>query len=201
MSAMEPAATVVPASASPTLGSLAHHAPAVVVRADAGFPVPPGDQAQWMAAQVDSVRAATRSGQHPERLSPGIDGPAWDRAAYQRDPLAYLSVTEPSRAWKDGAEPGLPEIVLIEPAGMRRVEPGGTVAVRVQTTPYAPVSALATAGGAFDNGLASITVAADAAGVGTVLWTATPGTVAEAGVTLASPGAVGVAKVIVTVQP
>jgi antitoxin (DNA-binding transcriptional repressor) of toxin-antitoxin stability system len=165
------------------------------------FPLPPGDRAQWLARQVDSVRAATRAGDHPERLTSAIEGAAWDRAAYARDPLAYLSVTEPARAWQDGSAVGLPELDLRAPAGVARVAPGGSIAITVRTTPYAPVSALATAGGAFDNGLASATVAADADGLATLTWTATSGTVDMAGVTIASPGAIGVAKAVVMVTP
>lgn len=50
--------------------------------------------------QVASVVEAMKSGTHPERLSALVPPKVFDKAAYEADAKAYLSVVEPGRVWQ-----------------------------------------------------------------------------------------------------
>lgn len=142
-------------------------------------------------AQAASVAEALQTGKYPERLSALIQPKAFDQASYDQDPLKYLNTVEPGRCFQS-AQPG-PGVPEIKPVGvMPTVLPrGGSVDLRVQTQPHAPCSFTAMDLGSFSNHLNATTVAADAAGVATATFTASPGVVGMASVNAASPVATG----------
>lgn len=141
------------------------------------------------AAQVASVTHAARDG-HLERLSVHARPTPFVLAAYVRDPLAYLNVVEPCRIWQQ-ADPGPGVDALVtadgELAALVPVPPGATRPLRVLTWPGHAATFTSMDRGAFDNGLTSITVQADATGVATATFTATHGTTDQVRIAAASP--------------
>jgi len=152
--------------------------------------------------QVASVLEAARSGQHPERLSPWIIPKSFDAAAYRQNPKAYLDVVEPGRVYGT-AEPSK-TVPVLKPSGGQffRLEQKQTTTLAVRSVPAkAPVTFTSFDLGAFENGLTSITVAADDQGVAQVKFTAIPGTVADVNILAGSPLASGQVKFTVYVEP
>jgi len=136
---------------------------------------------------VVSVVEAARNGKHPERLSYMTLPKPFDKAAYEADPDAYLNVVEPGRV-RQALEPG-EGVPFIRENGLREfnVKSGGSVDLSVIAIKNAPVTFKSFDGGAFSNGLNSISVKADEKGVAVVKFTATKGTIAEVNIIAASP--------------
>lgn len=135
--------------------------------------------------------AATK---HPERVNPFLSPPRFDLQAYRTDPEAYLSIVEPGRVWQS-AQPadGVPVIRRISPR-KHTLRQGESVRLQVKVAPNAPVTFTAFDLGAFDNGLTSISVAANADGIAEAAYTATPGTIALGNILASSPLASGRTK-------
>lgn len=152
-------------------------------------------------AQVDSVRRAQAEGRL-ERLSVNGRPTPFDRAAYARDPAAYLQVIEPCRIWQM-ADPGPAVDPLTTPDGQThllvRMWPGAQQALSMRTWPGYPVTLTSMDRGAFDNGLTSITAQADASGIATVHFTATAGTTDRVRLLAASPVASGQVSIFIDI--
>lgn len=145
--------------------------------------------------QVRSALEALKKGaNHPERLSPFIAPKPFDAVAYKADPQAYLDVAEPGRVFQ--SKPFAPDVARIEPVSpyFQDVRQGATVELAVKVTPGAPVTFTSFDCGAFDNGLTTQTVAADAAGVARVKFRGMPGTVLETNILASSPMTSGQAR-------
>ena len=151
-------------------------------------------------ANQRSVVEAVRTGNHPERLTLAVDPAPFDPAAYARDVQAYLAVTEPARVYQTA--PAGPDAVPLRAVVDHtiRLPAGGSTHLTVIGKPFAPVSWSVLDGGTLSNGLASITVQADAAGTATTTYTATPGTVDEVQILVGSPMTVGTLTLTVAVD-
>jgi hypothetical protein len=139
-----------------------------------------------------SIAEATRLGK-PERLSPLIAAPAFDREAFERDPKGYLSVVEPARCFQT-APPGGPESVYLKAVTSLdlEVEPGPAVPIIVSGVPGMPVTFTAFGVGTFrENELNSVTVLADSHGFAVANALLPPGGRATMHVQVGSPVAVG----------
>lgn len=172
------------------------------VAATVGQPATTGQSAalsELAQANQQSVVEAVRSGKHPERLSLAIDPAPFDPAAYARDSQAYLAVVEPARVYQTA--PAGPDAVALRAAVDHtiRIPAHGSTPLTVIGVPGAPVSWTVLDGGQFANGLASITVQADAEGKATTTYTATPGTVDEVQILVGSPMTVGTLTLVVHV--
>jgi hypothetical protein len=151
--------------------------------------------------QVAAAVEAIRQKEHPERLSPLIAPPAFDRAAFQKDPQAYLATVEPGRVFQT-AQPG-PDIPQLSPLGpkMLRMEQGRSVQLEVQATPGAPVTFTSFDLGRFANELTSITVQASEEGAAKAEFFAPPGTLHDVNILAGSPEASGQVRFVVSVEP
>ena len=153
-----------------------------------------------MNANQRSVVEAVRTGKHPERLTLAVDPAPFDPAAYARDAREYLSVVEPARVYQTA--PAGPDAVPLRAVVDHtiRLPAGGSTSLTVIGKPHAPVSWSVLDGGTLSNGLASITVQADAEGRATTTYTATPGTVDEVQILVGSPMTVGTLTLTVEVD-
>lgn len=149
---------------------------------------------------ASSVAEAVRTGTHGERLSPMLQPAPFDAARYARDPAYFLSTTEPGRVYQS-AQPG-PGVPVLTPVGTTTValQPGRSTMLSVRVPAGQPLSWLSGDLGSFQNGLVSITTAAGADGVATVVFTATPGTSGRVTILAASPVATGQVRFVVDVQ-
>jgi len=86
------------------------------------------------------------------------------------------------------AEPG-PAVPALEPLGaaLTEVKAGGTVTLTVKAVAGAPVQFIAKDGGHFANGAGVHTVTANADGIATAAYTATPDAVQIVNLSIASP--------------
>jgi hypothetical protein len=151
-------------------------------------------------AQAASVAEALHTGKHPERLSPLMAPTPWDRAAFERDPDAYLRIAEPGRGMQAAPEgEGIPVLERITPRVVE-VAPGATTVIEVRTEPFMPASALSTDLGRFSaSQLPFATTRADEAGIARFTFEATAGTTGEVQIQIASPVASEIAHVTVQV--
>jgi len=131
---------------------------------------------QAMAAQAEanqrSVREASETGRHPERLSEKVAPAPFDPAAWKADPRAYLDVVEPGRVFQTAA-PGQGVPALKPASDVFVALHGGAGLLSVFGAPDAPVTFTSPDGGTFDNGLSSITVRANAEGYAQVRYRGT----------------------------
>lgn len=148
---------------------------------------------------VASVAEAFKTGKHPERLTSMISPEAFDKAAFEADPEAYLNVVEPGRVWQP-AQPG-PNVSRLQAVSPRYLEmvQGETVSLKTKAIPGAPVTFTSFDLGAFQNRLTSITVQADDTGTATARFTGTPGTYNDVNIVAASPLTSGQAKFVVNI--
>jgi hypothetical protein len=141
------------------------------------------------------------TGSKPERLSPLVAAPPFDREEFERDPEGYAARVEPARCYQTAAAAGADSIPLRALSQLdREVSPGTVVTLIVGGVPKAPVSFTAFAGGSFkENDLNSVTVLADARGmaIANLIAPATAGT--RATVQVGSPMAVGNQMFVVSV--
>ena len=141
-----------------------------------------------------------RTGAYPERLTSSVKPKPFNKAEYDANPKAYLDVCEPGRIW-DVAEPG-PGVKQIDAKTDTVVDmkPGETVTLRVIAIPLAPVTFTSFDWGEFENRLTSITVQADARGIASARFTATPGTIGQVDILAASPLTSGQVKFHVDIR-
>ena len=138
-----------------------------------------------------SLREAIAQRTNPERLVPNARPTPFDPAAFARAPAAWLKVIEPGRIYLR-AKPG-PGVARIAAAATDLVHlaKDGTCELAVRVPPGAPVTFHAHEYGRFANGLATLSVRADAGGVARVTLRAPADTVGNGHVSAASPLAVG----------
>lgn len=142
-----------------------------------------------------------QTGRFPERNSVLPIGEPFNAVAYQAALASYLDIVEPGRVWQtlQPAE-GTPELALRSPSRVAISQDGSTV-LRVQTIPGGPVTFTSFDLGSFDNGLNSITVAADDQGEARALFLGTPATTGVVNILAGSPVASGQIHFVVDVEP
>ncbi len=148
---------------------------------------------------VAGVYEAAQSGREPQKLSPMSMSEPFDRAAYLANPTFYLEQHVPGRVWQSAIPgPGVPALQRQTPRRqvLRR---GEAVRLAVATEPQMPATFTSFDIGTFDNGLASITVAANDGGVASAVFYASPGKVGEVNVVAASPAATERIKFDITI--
>lgn len=118
----------------------------------------------------------------------------------RKDPQTYLNTIEPGRVFQ-AAQPaqGVPRLRPLG-ATRQRMAQGSSVSLRVTAPPNMPVTFTSFDAGAFENQLASTTVAANEAGVAEARFTATPGVVGRVNILAASPVASGQSRFVVNVS-
>ena len=128
----------------------------------------------------------------PATRSPDVAPPAWNLAAYRKDPQAYLDEVFPGRV-NQTATPAADVPFLVAEGGTGfTVAPGSRIVLRVQGEPYMPVTWTSLGLGTFlRTGLTSVSVAADADGHASATWIATPGTIGNVSILAASPTRAG----------
>ncbi|WP_145175350.1 hypothetical protein [Rubripirellula lacrimiformis] len=128
-----------------------------------------------------------------------IPAPPFDATEYRRRPDQYLAISVPGRVWQS-AQPaeGVPVIESLSKS-LQQIQQGEAVRLEVKAVANMPVTFTSFDLGAFENGLASVTVAADEDGIATATLTATPGSIANIKVLAASPEASGRTRFIVNV--
>lgn len=145
--------------------------------------------------QVSSVIEALKTGKHPERLNPLIAPKPFDASAYRSDRKAYLDTAEPGRVFQrlpDSAAEA-PFIRPVTPFS-QDVRQGESVTITVKAAPGYPVTFTSFDAGAFENGLTTMTVEADAGGAASVRFLGMPGTVLASNILAASPMSRGQAR-------
>jgi len=164
---------------------------------DPGFSPPVAMNAN---PQVASVAAALKDRQSPERFSSFVQPAAFDRAAWEEDPDAYLSIVEPGRVYQS-AEPGS-DVTVIQAMSrqFQRVKQGDQIPLVVQAEPGAPVTFTSFDLGYFENQLTSTTVRTNANGEARVLFTAGKGTIDDIEILAASPLTTGQVRFVVNVK-
>ncbi|MFO0979067.1 MAG: hypothetical protein U0996_21840 [Planctomycetaceae bacterium] len=164
---------------------------------DTGFAPPVKPDAN---TQAQAVFTALKSGEHPERFSSFVQPPAFDRAAWEKDPDAYLAIVEPGRVYQS-AEPGSDVQVIQAISGQfQRVKQGDQIPLVVKAAPNAPVTFTSFDLGHFENQLTSTTVRTNADGEARVLFTAGKGTIDDIEILAASPLTTGQVRFVVNVK-
>lgn len=150
--------------------------------------------------QAASVAEALATKTHPERLTPAILPPDFDRATYEKDPQVYINTIEPGRVFQP-AQPGQGVFPLrtLTPR-LIAIEQGQSVPLRVRAQPGSPVTFTSFDLGQFENQLNSITVRADDRGIATARFTGSSGTINDVNILAASPLNSGQAKFVVNIS-
>jgi hypothetical protein len=138
-------------------------------------------------ANTLSVAEAARTGQHPERLTPMIAPPPFQKAAFERDPETYLNTIEPGRVYQ--GLPGGKDVPTIEAVGavVATLTQNEKVKLKVKAAPNGPVTFTAFDGGVFPNKLASINVRADEKGQASTEYVPTAGVLNDVHILAGSP--------------
>jgi len=155
------------------------------------------------AAQArESVREAALTKTAPERLTPLVEPPPFDRGAFEADPQRYLNTVEPGRCFQTKRAEGPDDVHLALVSNPRaEINMGEKTALSVKSAPSAPVTFTSFNGGVFDgSGLGSVSVRADARGYATVHYSAGPGTTGDIQIQAGSPMAVGSQLFLVRVR-
>ena len=163
--------------------------PVVPVATGAGVAAKPVvvEVAPTVVAVVPSDRQA------PKPAEPAASKPLSPEIARQ------LATVDPERVFQTAeAKPGVPALTIIGPSE-QRIQALGSVELKVQAAPNAPVTFATADGGVFANQAASITVLADEAGIAKAVMHAPNGTVDDVPVTIGSPAASGTVTAIVHV--
>ncbi|MBI3831839.1 MAG: hypothetical protein HY291_20120 [Planctomycetes bacterium] len=187
------------AGAAAKTGTAALEAPAAPPPQDFGRFEPVKADASPQAA---SVAEALKKKDHPERLSALLPPKPFDKAAFEAQPAAYLSVAEPGRCYQS-AQPGqdVPMLSAQSPLSSR-IKQGESIKLTVKTVPMAPFSATSFDGGAFtESKLNCVTVRADKEGVASVTFVATPGTLNDCHILGAAPLSSGQVRFVIEIQP
>ena len=147
-----------------------------------------------------SLAEAVSTKTHPGRISAMMPPDRFDDQAYRRDPDAYLKIHEPARVWQTAQPgPGVPVLKAVS-EHRHRVLQGESVRLQVKTAPDMPVTMTSFDLGSFENGLTSISVAANDQGVAEAVFNASAGTIGEVNVLAGSPAAAEHVRFVVTVR-
>lgn len=138
-------------------------------------------------ATLTAVYEAAISGAHPEQLSPAFAPAPFDLDAYQADKERYLVLHEPGRVFQS-AQPG-EGVAVIEAVSDQAftMNVGESIRLSVKIPAGMPATFTSFDIGTFDNGLASITVAAGDDGVASAAFNASPGKIGDVNILAASP--------------
>jgi hypothetical protein len=151
----------------------------------------PGRAIQLVGNENPQVRQVFEEAQSPDTPLPNrmtrFQPEPFDRAAYNRDPEAYLNKVVPGRIFQT-AQPG-PDVTPIAAASRlyHRVIQGEAVTLEVHVDPLQPVSWHTQAAGEFDSRLTTYTTAADENGVARARYLATTGTMGLVNIIASSP--------------
>lgn len=149
--------------------------------------------------QMDSVIEAVEKREHFERISPWVKPTAFDAELWKKDSSVYLSVAEPGRVF-EVAQPAEGVAPLTNASSVYgELREGELVRVSAKTTPNSPVTFTLFGNGKFDNGIGTVTVAADDQGVATTVYVGT--TSARAEVLAGSPTSSGTVRYRFNVLP
>ncbi len=150
---------------------------------------------------VAGIFEAIEQRSNPERLSPMIVPEEFNRRKYLADPKTYLAQHVPGRVWQT-AQPG-PDVPVLERISSPKqvMKFGEAIRLKVKAEPLMPVTFTSFDIGTFDNGLASITVAADEQGFAEANFNSSSGKVGEINLLAASPVAAEQVKFDVYVTP
>ena len=164
-------------------------------------------------APVDTAPSAVRELEGSPRQLGGVpsrlkDRPSvamrvapFDRDAFERDPTAYLSGTDPARCFQTAAATAATPPLRSKGPTRSKLSIGGSLALWVQGLPGAPVTFTTFDGGAFkENGSSSVTVRADGRGLAVANFVATPGSGGDVNIVAGSPMAVGVQRFVVRIS-
>lgn len=125
---------------------------------------------------------------------------AFDKAAFNSNPQAYLDVVEPGRVFQT-ATPGKGVTQLRAKGSLLvKMTGGGNTELAVVGIPGGPVTFTAFDGGVFQNRLNSVTVLGDEKGEARVTYTATRGTIDNVRVFAGSPMASGEVHFLLNVE-
>jgi hypothetical protein len=151
--------------------------------------------------QAASVVEALKNHTHPERLSALVQPAPFDVAKFKADPTAYANEVVPGRVFQSAAPgPNVPVLLPVVPTQLAMVQ-DQEVILRVRSQPGAAITFSSLDLGRFGNQLVSQTVIADANGIGSVSFTAGPGTVDAVHVLAGSPMASGQVTFDIMVRP
>jgi len=157
-------------------------------------PAPTGPTAHALAE-------AHRTGTNAEATSPLLAATPFDAEAFAKNPTPYLQQSIPGRVFQTAQPgPGVPVLGARGPA-THEIPHGGSCDLTVRAPAGAVVTFTTFDLGLFDNGLASITVQANADGVATARFTATGGVAGDVHLLAGSPQASGQVKFLVGVLP
>jgi hypothetical protein len=151
----------------------------------------PGRAVQLRGDENPQVKQVFQDVQSPDTPLPNRSTrflpEAFDRAAYDRDPDAYLSKVVPGRIFQS-AQPG-PDVTPIASVGRQyhNVIQGESVTLEVRVAPAQPVVFHTQAVGEFNNRLTTYSVAADEKGVARATYLATTGTQGLVNIIASSP--------------
>lgn len=200
-----------PPSAAPSSPANRPEAPTALPAPVRGAPAPSAAQRDPVGTvqgvpsglnpQVASVASALQQHDHPERLSALVQPRAFDAAAYAADPVRYANEVVPGRALQSAAPaPNVPVLMPLVPTQMTITQDQQTI-LRVKSQPGSAITFTSFDLGRFGNSLVSQTVVTDASGVGSVSFTAGPGTIDGVHVLAGSPGASGQVLFDIMVTP
>ena len=154
-----------------------------------------------LSPQVASVASALQQHDHPERLSAMVQPPAFNAGGYAADPARYANEVVPGRALQTAAPgPNVPVLLPLVPTQVSVSQDQQTI-LRVKSQPGSSITFTSFDLGRFGNSLVSQTVVTDASGVGSVSFTAGPGTIDAVHVLAGSPGASGQVLFDIMVTP
>jgi hypothetical protein len=153
------------------------------------------------STQAQSVVEALKSGNQPQRLSTLFASETFDREKYEKDPDAYLKVSEPARVF-ECAQPG-PEVPAMRAASdtLVRLAKRDETTLSVAAAPSAPVTFTSFDLGSFkESKLPTVTVKANEKGMATVTFVASAGAVNDVHILAGSPMASGQARFTVVIE-
>jgi hypothetical protein len=144
---------------------------------------------------------AHRTGTNAESTSPLLAAPSFDAGAFAKNPAPYLQQSVPGRVFQT-AQPG-PDVPVLGARGpaTHEVPHGGSTDLAVRAPVGAAVTFTTFDLGLFDNGLASITVQANADGVAIARFHAVGEVAGDIHLLAGSPQASGQVKFLVGVLP
>ena len=147
------------------------------------------------------VSAAMKASNSPEQLGPYHEPEKFDVEAFKADPEKYLSKHVPGRVFQS-AQPAVGVPVLVHTTKRNHViQQGESIRLSVKTLPNMPATFTSFDTGIFDNGLTSISVAANEQGVAEANFLGAPGSIGEINVLAASPVAAEQVKFGVWITP
>jgi hypothetical protein len=122
----------------------------------------------------------------------------FDSDAYAADPEGYLAQVQPNRIWQPAPRDGDAPMIVALSASYQRVQRDAPLEIEVRVPPQAPVTFHCDQAARFDNGVNTITVAADEQGLAQVKFRSASTTRHEIAAT--SPLAKGSLRFVVVVE-